>query len=233
MTHTPEKDAPFGHAPAPWQLEGDAYILMLKFPRTFLEQHTFIPPQLQGKRSGHCGYLMFVHYRQSDVGPYDELLFIPGTFRFPDGKRYWSISRIYVSSHASVWHGQRNWGIPKAHADFSVAWGKDGTKDDEIRLSHQGEVFAQLRFRARRWGTPFSSGWTPQALRTLSQLRDDTMYTFAPEVKARLHPARLLEAKCDPAYFPDIAQGTVLTAVKLSQFRMQFPVAHTRDLTTR
>jgi len=56
-----------------------------------------------------------VRYKSGPAGPYDELLFVPGNLKNPttDKKAALSVTRIYVSSLASVVNGRRNWNIPK------------------------------------------------------------------------------------------------------------------------
>ncbi|MCD0165179.1 hypothetical protein IHN58_05875, partial [Deinococcus sp. 12RED42] len=62
------------------------------------------------------GVLMLVRYASSPVGPYDELLWaeVRGS---PVGRRP-QVTRIVVSTEASVVWGRRNWGIPKELASF-------------------------------------------------------------------------------------------------------------------
>ncbi|KAL2867802.1 uncharacterized protein BJX67DRAFT_352280, partial [Aspergillus lucknowensis] len=73
---------------------------------------------------------MIVRYEDSEVGPYDELILIPGRAVNPHtGKAEMRISTIYVSTDASVWNGRRNWNIPKQRAVFDfqpVGTGKSG-----------------------------------------------------------------------------------------------------------
>src|SRR5262249_33742356 len=116
-------------APAPWTLRGRAYISVLRCPDDLLDTRSFVPASLAGKRSrSPFATMMFVDYSESNVGPYHELLFIPGAFRFADGRLHPSISRIFVSSQSSVENGQRNWGIPKGRADFDVRYEKNAAE---------------------------------------------------------------------------------------------------------
>lgn len=75
------------------------------------------------------------------VGPYDELIYVPGLFsrrpRQPlrtgrtaaEPIEYFpSITRIYVSTDESVYNGRKNWGIPKCVSRSSVqfsGWAAD------------------------------------------------------------------------------------------------------------
>lgn len=61
---------------------------------------------------------MLVNYQTSNCGPYGELLVIPGKYQYGREKKH-TISKIYVSSQASVDNGRINWGIPKELAQFS------------------------------------------------------------------------------------------------------------------
>jgi len=81
-------------APAPWPLRADGYALVLRQP---------------SGRGVRCA--MFVDYAASPVGPYRELLMIDRTIAIA-GRRFPTISSIYVSTQESVDNGRRNWGIP-------------------------------------------------------------------------------------------------------------------------
>ncbi|KAL4972649.1 hypothetical protein BDW66DRAFT_169443 [Aspergillus desertorum] len=78
--------------------------------------------------------VMVIRYEDTDVGPYDELILIPGRAVNPEtGKKEMRISNIYVSTDASVWNGRRNWNIPKHRARFE--WAPVGT-DTALRVYH-------------------------------------------------------------------------------------------------
>jgi hypothetical protein len=44
------------------------------------------------------------------IGPYDEIMFIPGEFNNPVSTKHMRITTIYVSTEASIRNGRRNWG---------------------------------------------------------------------------------------------------------------------------
>jgi hypothetical protein len=211
-------------APAPWQLRGRAYVSMLHLPDEVLDQGSFLPLSLQGKRkpSPH-GYLMFVDYAASPVGPYHELLFIPGSFRFEDGRNHLSISRIFVSSIDSVVNGNRNWGIPKDVAEFDVRYDDAGV--DRVTVSKDGKVFAQLAFKHYPMGLPIIGWMVPERLRTLGQHDHGKTYIYSPSASSLALMAKLVEARFDPAMFPDASRGKPVLTVYLPNFRMLFPPA--------
>lgn len=215
-------------APAPWDLSGSGYIVAVRLPREVLDQCSFLPQGCPRLGRGRLAYLMFVDYASGDVGPYHELLYIPGRLRI-GARRDLSISRIFVSTWASVINGELNWGIPKDRADLQVQYGADGV--DRVKLqAPDGPVFAELELQARGPRLPAPGHWAPRRWRTLSQLREDRVYTYAPSARGHFRFARVRNWRFDPAYFPDLARGEVVAAVRLTDFRMVFPVAEVRPL---
>lgn len=211
-------------APAPWDLLGRGYISLLRFAENSPAQDAFLPDSLSGKRSrSRTAWMMFVDYATSDVGPYHELLFIPGSFPFEDGRRHLSISRIFVSSMDSVVNGQRNWGIPKDEAQFDVRYGADGV--DHVRVSKDGEFLAELQFRHYPLPLPFSTALVPKSLRTLAQHHDGKTYVYTPSAQGWVRPAKLVSARSNPNLFPDLAQARAPVSIAVPRFSMRFPVS--------
>lgn len=210
-------------APAPWDLTGQGYIVAVKLPREVLEGNSFLPPGLRRVGNSRLAYMMFVDYSKSDVGPYHELLYIPGVLDFGRARRL-SISRIFVSSWASVVNGEQNWGIPKDRCEFAVDYGADGI-DRVACTAADGTVFAELELQARGIRLPAPGHWVPRGMRTLSQLRDGNIYTYAPEARGHVRFAKVRSWRFDPRIFPDLARGEVVAAMKITDFRMIFPVA--------
>ena len=110
MDDRPAPDKVVALAPAPWDLAGRGYIFAVWMPQDVLDHGSFIPPQTPRAGRGRVAFAMFVDYSSSDVGPYHELLYIPGKLRFGEDRRdaRLSISRIFVSSQASVVNGRLN-----------------------------------------------------------------------------------------------------------------------------
>ncbi|HCH65982.1 MAG TPA: hypothetical protein DFR83_24485, partial [Deltaproteobacteria bacterium] len=113
--------------PAPWWLTGEGYIFPLKSTREHVLRHGFLPPSEQDCFVGGWGAWMLVRYRDSPVGPYDELLYIPGYSR-RGWRLTWQITKIYVSTEASARAGIRTWGLPKEVAPFAFT-----TEGDALR----------------------------------------------------------------------------------------------------
>lgn len=210
-------------APAPWHLKGEAWVAILSMPEEELDRPEFLPPALHGQRlPGRHALLMAVRYSRSDVGPYDELLFVPGRFRFPDGKVRPSISRILVSTQESVANGRQNWGIPKERGDFQFSG--EGARES-LNVKMADTTVASLSFRAYPPPMPAPGRWLPRRLRTVAQHRDEATWCYAPAASGTLRPARLIGAKANPDQFPDITRGRALLCARLSRFNMTLPVA--------
>jgi hypothetical protein len=213
--------------PAPWDLRGSGWIVALKLPARHPAHDAFLPPELLGRGRGLASYLMYVDYAESGCGPYRELLFIPGAFPFPDGRRHLTISRILVSTWDSVVNGRANWGIPKDRADFEVARGGADGREERVRVTSDGREVCELRFATLRFAppVPVHGAPVPTSLRTLAQRLRGQTYYYAPQVRGRIRPGRLLSWQFDAELFPDLAGAAVVAALRVESFRMTFPVA--------
>lgn len=150
--------------PAPWTLHGWGFIATW-FSKS--AQEVACTTLTHSQRAAYAGgpvVLMLVRYAESECGPYDELLFIPGRLRGPDGARP-LISRIWVSTQASVENGRRNWAIPKQLASFEFS---DDAEGRHCKVQADG-LDATLAFRGRRLAMPVTTGLLPSGMRTLRQ----------------------------------------------------------------
>lgn len=211
--------------PAPWSLTGGGWIIGVRLPDGDPATTAFLPADLAAARRGPLAWLMFVDYAQAPCGPYHELLFIPGSCPFGDGRRHLTISRILVSSWDSVANGRANWGIPKDRADFRVQYGVDGTREDRIEVTSDGQPLARLALSSLPLPLPMPGGLVPASLRTMAQRFDGREYFYAPAANGWVRPGRVLSWQFNEALFPDLARGRVVAAFKVASFRMTFPVA--------
>ncbi|MCQ6262698.1 hypothetical protein MLD55_12215 [Alcanivorax sp. MM125-6] len=215
-------------APAPWLLTGRAFVAALSLPADLRHEQGGAAAAL-GEPARSPALVMLVDYRRSEVGPYQELLFMPGPLRFPDGRRRWSIGRIYVSSQASADNGNRNWGLDKKVAEFD--WRRQG-RQETVTVHHQGLEIAHLALSRLGPALPFPGAVLPARWRTLGQIRDGHRFLYTPSVSGRLGLARLTEARGDGEHFPALQHGKPLAAASLPRFRMHFPVARIDPLAT-
>jgi hypothetical protein len=214
-------------APAPWLLRGAGYVFVLRLPEALRDEQCFVPPSLAGKRRSRWAYVMYMDYASSPAGPYRELLIVPGTFDFQPGT-FSSITRIYVSTYASVVNGRANWGIPKDQADFDVR--QEDQYIDVVRVSRNGHVFAELRVQNFGLNLPVHSSLLPKGTRTLAQHWLGKVYCLTLQASGKLRLAKVLDWRFDPKFFPDLAQGRVLAGGYLPSFDMTFPVPSVREL---
>ncbi len=206
-------------APAPWHLTGDAYILAIKPSAGFVRSDCFVHAFLADRYCGGFGVVMFVNYRSSDVGPYQELLIMPGRFNIA-GKRVYSVTKIYVSTWESVVNGRENWGIPKEKAEFDIE--NAGAGVERIRARQGDHGFADFVFKSYSMQVPFSSRLIPAAWRTLGQVDDNRVYLTRMEAKGRVRPARLIRSRIDGRFFPDFSPAHPIAAIRFENFQMTF-----------
>lgn len=209
------------HAPAPWRLTGRGFIAALRLPDALRREQGGYPPHWPAP-GGPLSYLMFVDYQSSNVGPYHELLFLDGRFPCPDGGRYWSIGRIYVSSQDSVDNGRANWGLAKDLADFRVD--RRG-RQTRVTVSRNGAPLARLAFTARGPAVPVHSALVPRPWRELVQYRDGRTFHYIPEARGRAGLAGGIAVWGDGERFPALHRGRCLGGMVIPGFRMTFPVA--------
>lgn len=204
-------------APAPWLLRGDGYMLFYKFSRRFVEQFGQVPPELSGRFDGFFGSVMLVNYHESPVGPYRELLFMPGKFRTPHGRRY-SITNIAVDSEASTLSGQANWGIPKVTRPFRAV--REGDTERIQVLDAAGLPYFDIRLRSGGLRFPMSTALMPIRLH---QTWHGKTFLTDPKGNGTGQLARVLDVQVNSDLFPDICRTRPLLALRVTNFTMQFP----------
>ena len=117
------------HVPGPWTLKGDAYMFFMYLNAKDIQSldKSFIYSPLEadskfadGKLLGGLAGVQIYRYRDSPVGPYDEMMIIPGKYEYQrqvDGKdvelttatkNALRISRIYVSTQATCYNGRKS-----------------------------------------------------------------------------------------------------------------------------
>ena len=208
-------------AAAPWTLRGDGFMLFYRFSEEFVNDSGFVQPELRGQFRGGVGVVILVDYRDSNVGPYQELLFAPGRFKHADGRSYMTVSKIYVSSEASVANGRRNWGIPKEQAAFSI-----DRPDDNVtryRVSTGKRRFAELQLRTSRLAMPAHSSLLPRSLTTYVQPYEGKHFKFRFSLKGSMRFAKPIATEIDSDCFPPLQHGKFLIAARFTNFVMTMP----------
>jgi hypothetical protein len=214
------------HAPPPWTLRGDAWVLLLR-PEVVRREPPHLPAEVRARRLRGPSIVMFVDYAESPVGPYRELLYIPGRFDFGAGLRAWSITRILVSTRESVVNGRLNWGIPKELADFRRE--RAGNREI-IHVDVEGVTAASLEFAPLGPTLPLRAALLPPAIRRLVQHYQGRRFELVLTARGRASLARLLSCRTDSALFPDLASARQTLALRVPCFTLSFPVPRIQPL---
>jgi len=123
--------SPISSTPAPWTLKGTVYtFLFYVTPSQAKNLPSIAYSPLEGgssfgaaKAVGGLGNIQIIRYSESPVGPYDEMVLIPGKFEYEveqggPKRRNFRVTRIYVSQKETCYNGRKNWSIPKHLARF-------------------------------------------------------------------------------------------------------------------
>jgi len=200
----------------PWNLKGNGYIILYKLPKEFLIEKSFIPSSLKNKFYGGISALIIVDYKESNVGNYKEILFIPGLFNFNKSK-FFSISKIYVDSEPSILNGIENWAIPKEYANFDIKEIND--KSQSISISNKNEVFFKASIKSSRLQIPFSS-----KILNLSLLQHKNNENFITDFSAKglISKAKINIDFINETFLPDIKSFKPIMSFKINNFNMIF-----------
>jgi hypothetical protein len=171
---------------------------------------------------------MIVDYQSSPVGPYRELLAIPGRFAptreivdrgVPDRRRA-TITHISVSSRESVLGGRRNWGLPKQQADIEIR--PASSRSDYVEV-HIGETVI-FRAALHAGGIPFPV-ITNLLPFPLFQVRAETAYLTDFRGVGVGHVGGIDVLDVADGSFPDIREVGGLRVFRIDSFTVTFPPA--------
>lgn len=210
--------------PAPWQLTGAGYVIVLRCTRAFGNACAADQPALVGRALGGIGVVMVISYDHSNVGPYRELLIVPGSFEYA-GRAIRTVTHIWVSTQASRINGQHNWGLPKQTADFD--WEQGPGERERVAASLAGRPAVELDLSAHAPTLPVTTGLLPRRWRTLEQLYDGHLYRTCIRARGQTRAAKLRDYD-NPAGsgFPDFASQKRLLCIQAPAFELTFPRAH-------
>lgn len=210
--------------PAPWHLEGTGYIMSYKFPKQFILERGFLAKRFSNGFYGKVGYVILADYQSSPVGPYRELLFIPGKVRYQRRKAY-TISKIFVSTAASAENGRNNWGIPKELAEFSMTpVGKDL---ETIKVTKDGAVILDITVKAgSRLTVPLHTAFKPV---TLVQHLDGQTFWTRLHGKGTAKFAQNLDVSVNSQYFPNFVFSRHVAIMRVKHFNLTLAAAKVRQ----
>lgn len=210
---------PTAIAPPPWSLTGEGLVMLFHIPQSFNRQYGFMADYQREGYIGWVGAVVLADYKTSAVGPYRELIYVPGLFRI-GGRLTFSISKIYVSTYDSLRSGQQNWGIPKELAEFSTAQRPDGSQAYTVHAG--GKPFFEVQVKS--WGPllPFSSRMIPYT-RTTQQHQHQLLLT-RPHASGHVQLASVKQITAAPVFFPPVHLLRPILVLSIPGFRMMFPV---------
>lgn len=195
----------------PWTLKGEGFIFIYNLSAT--EQS-----ELWDSETPTSGItvMMLVHYTESPIGPYDELLLIPGQIEV-EGKKGYSISHIHVSTDISTENGIKHWGIPKETSGFSSKR-KEQVHHSEITNS-AGEL-STIEAYSLGIKIPVFTHILPYSL---LQANGNQMCTLRPTARGITKIAKLKRFESNQAGFNKLVGKTPLFGFHATSFLMEFP----------
>ena len=208
----------FHHDP-PWHLHGDAFILNYWLTPKFIKHnHAF---HIAPSPIGRVVQIILIRYHESPIGPYDELLLLDHPLI---SKRHLSsIAKIYVSTEASVVHGQYFWGIPRQLAQFKWV-----IKDDVVycTISFEQQEMSLCLYKYKHSQTFYiNSHHLPARLLNIQQTWQGLHYQFSPQFRGKLCKLKQVAWKNTLDIFPDFSQAKYLHSFYVPEFQLTLPKA--------
>jgi hypothetical protein len=206
-------------SPPPWNLKGEGFILLYRFSQKEIQSDVFLSEKFKRSFLGGFGAVMIVDYKESNVGPYSELLFIPGTFRYEE-KRKKTISKIYVSTRESIFNGRKNWAIPKEQASFEFI--ETGKNTEKICVFSEKGSILDVKIKSGKVKFPVNTALLPFPL--VQEQNGKAFYTkFSGSGWGRF--AKVLNLKVNPDFFPIITEKKPWLTLKVNPFKIYFPIS--------
>jgi hypothetical protein len=190
---------------------------MYRFPEEFIRTSSFLPDEWKDLKWSGLGYVMIVDYHDTPVGPYKELLIIPGKAHFGE-YRLGTISKIYVDSIDSMNNGRANWGIPKELTDFK--WNQEG-KEHSIEM---GSFGPWMIVTLEPGSVPFPIDTRFMPIHLYQEL-DGKSFRVNLKGKGTGHFSLIKDLQVDPLFFPDLNKIEPIVSIYVDPFRVTYPAA--------
>ncbi|THU93670.1 hypothetical protein K435DRAFT_861300 [Dendrothele bispora CBS 962.96] len=178
-------------APAPWNLDvSEGYVFVTppllsisQLPEGFADPNEAKALSSNGTLIPDIGTILIARYVSTPVGPYDEMIYIPGKWKYETGDLGFRITRIYVSTNESVINGRRNWNIPKHIAAFDCQTSPLGEMTLSVSSSSsEGKPFFSAKFLPTTLPIPIEVNTT---------LVGDYLNLIQPPLPAGMSPAEI------------------------------------------
>jgi hypothetical protein len=206
---------------APWTLTGNGYIMLFKFPKPFILEHGFLAERFQDCLYGNVGAIIFADYLTSNVGPYQELFFIPGKLHYQHRKLY-TISKNFVSDRVGIDSSLNNWGISKELASFQCT--SSAKNIDNIKVTQDGISILDIAIKTSQsdLSFPLSTFYHPLPM---AQHYEGKNFRFKIHGKSSGKFAQILKVDVNPELFPNFAFFKHVAIIKITNFHIKLPQA--------
>ncbi len=204
---------------APWTLSGEAYVMIYKFSKAFVEKNAFLPEFLKGTFNGGMGTVLFFDFKETPVGPFRMLAFMPSRFLWNQLDRT-TVSKCYVDSQEAAFNLRENWGINAEMADFEQGLFEE---EEVIRLRKEDAEFFEIRLRPGKINFPVNTKYVSFA--GLVQQKGKAFLTTNFHAKSQARLASLKYCRSSKGFFPDVSKHTALTIMRMDNFSLTFETA--------
>ncbi len=186
--------------PAPWYTKGSAFIVPI-FKADVLYAKDF-------EFAGGLGALYIVNYAETPVGPYQEIVYVPGNVWYQN-KKYKSVHKIYVTSRATQEAGIKNWALPKEMAQ--IQWLENKTKTTiEMQVNEKKVAHIEAKIHLPSLTLPFNTRFVPFLLTDLLQKTQAGQVLLNPaEISGRIRLATLSFSEVDPEWLPLLGKNKI------------------------
>lgn len=206
---------------APWNFTGNGYIMLFKFPKPFILEHGFLAERFREGFYGNVGAIVFADYSSSNVGPYQELFFVPGKLRYQHHKFY-TISQNFVSDENGLDTSLMDWGILKERASFQFT--HNGKNLDTLKVTQKGVpvIDITIKYSPSKLALPLSTFYHPLPM---IQYHDGNTFRFTLHGKGSGRFAEIMKVDVNPELFPNFAFFKHVAIIRVSNFHLKLPLA--------
>jgi hypothetical protein len=211
--------------PTSWNLTGNGYIMLFKFPKQFILEHGFLAERFREGFYGNVGAIVFADYATSNVGPYQELFFIPGKLRYQHHKLH-TISKDFVSDQEGLEDSLMDWGIPKERASFQLT--NNGKGLDNLKVTQNGVPVIDITIKYSPTDLAFPLRTFYRPLPMVQHFQGKT-FRFNPHGKGSGRFAEIMKVDVNPELFPNFAFFKHVAVIRVNNFRLKLPVPKVKE----
>ncbi|MEO0562020.1 MAG: acetoacetate decarboxylase family protein [Chloroflexota bacterium] len=208
---------------APWKLNGSGYIFLYQLTQDHIDTTNSVEPWLAPHRTGDLSALMVFDWRQTPVGPYREMVFAPGRYKWA-GRRYYHFARQYVTSPDAAAYGPKLWGTPDTLAEIDIVREDERTKT--ITVNHNSKAIFNASVTDGLLRFPFNTFFNPFRVKLLQRHPDDgKTLSIEPRAGGTLSLTGTLESiTTNGGGLPSLDSLKPLALVEAVSLRLTFPI---------